>query len=64
MFSYEDFIISPENLDQINDLVARNAAKFEALGETMDGISISFGFGPYGRTISMSYSGGPEVNIC
>ena len=64
MLTNEDFTLTESELAYINKRCEHYGAAFAAEGEQNDGVYIRFAFGPpFGRSIDMSYSGGPWEDV-
>jgi hypothetical protein len=65
MLNNNDFILNSDELAHINDIIARAATSCADSGNDLgDGISVLFEFSPFGRFISVKWSGGPYMDVC
>ena len=64
MINNNNFILNSEELAHLNDIVAKGAISCANSGNDLgDGISVLFEFSPFGRFVSVKWSGGPYVDI-
>ena len=65
MLTANDFMLSDEELEALNQLIRDSAERFAEAGEVPDGLSVTFSFLPgFGRTVSLQFDGGPVEEVC
>ena len=64
MLNNKDFTLNAEELALINNIAAKSATACADSGNDLgDGIIVLFEFSPFGRSVSVKWSGGPYMDI-
>ena len=58
LLSHEDFTLTRDELEAINRIIREAAANLDRAGEDpSDGVVVTFGFSPFGRSLDVSANG-------
>jgi hypothetical protein len=64
MLSHEDFTLTRDELEAINRIISDAAANLNRAGEDpSDGVMVTFGFSPFGRSLGVCVNGASWVPL-